>query len=94
MDGDMAYGVFWSMEDDYTVEPYIRVAAGDYEELCEKWSKESAVYSILAMMAHELTHYYQWINSLKLTPIGAERQANRYATYILEDFYEAGGYPK
>lgn len=35
MDGDLVYGTFWSMEDDYTVEPYIRVAAGDYLDLCE-----------------------------------------------------------
>ena len=35
MDGDLVYGTFWSMEDDYTVEPYIRVAAGDYLDLCD-----------------------------------------------------------
>ena len=43
MDGDLVYGTFWSMEDDYTVEPYIRVAAGDYLDLCDKWGKDSAL---------------------------------------------------
>ena len=58
------------MEDDYTVEPYIRVAAGDYLDLCDKWGKDSALTAILLTIGHELTHYFQWINALELTPIG------------------------
>ena len=79
MDGDLVYGTFWSMEDDYTVEPYIRVAAGDYLDLCEKWGKDSALTAILLTIGHELTHYFQWINALELTPIGMERQATKYS---------------
>ena len=67
MDGDLVYGTFWSMEDDYTVEPYIRVAAGDYLDLCDKWGKDSALTAILLTIGHELTHYFQWINALELT---------------------------
>ena len=70
------------MEDDYTVEPYIRVAAGDYLDLCEKWGKDSALTAILLTIGHELTHYFQWINALELTPIGMERQATKYARSI------------
>ena len=77
MDGDLVYGTFWSMEDDYTVEPYIRVAAGDYLDLCDKWGKDSALTAILLTIGHELTHYFQWINALELTPIGMERQATK-----------------
>ena len=83
MDGDLVYGTFWSMEDDYTVEPYIRVAAGDYLDLCDKWGKDSALTAILLTIGHELTHYFQWINALELTPIGMERQATKYARYVL-----------
>lgn len=43
-------------------------------------------------MAHELTHYFQWINALKLTPIGRERQANAYARYITDEYAEAVGW--
>lgn len=93
MDGDKVYGTFWSIEDDYTVEPYIHVAAGDYNELCAKWGKESALTAILLTMAHELTHYFQWINSLKLTPIGQERQATKYARYVLDEYAETRDYP-
>lgn len=39
IDGDKVYGTFWSMNDDYSVEPHIRVATGDYNDLCNKWGK-------------------------------------------------------
>ena len=93
MDGDLVYGTFWSMDDDYTVEPYIRIAAGDYDELCIKWGKDSALTSILFTMSHELTHYFQWINSINLTLMGQERQATRYARYILEEYAETREHP-
>ena len=86
MDGDMCCGIFWYMPDDYTINPYIRIATGDYEDMCIKWGKDIAVKNILYSLAHELTHYFQYINSLKLTPIGMERQANNYAHYILEEY--------
>ena len=93
MDGDLVYGTFWSMEDDYTVEPYIRVAAGDYLDLCDKWGKDSALTAILLTIGHELTHYFQWINALELTPIGMERQATKYARYVLDDYAETREHP-
>ena len=93
MDGDKVYGTFWCMDDDYTIEPYIRIAAGDYIELCEKWGRDSALTAILLTIAHELTHYFQWINSLELTPIGQERQATKYARYILDEYAETREHP-
>ena len=93
MDGDIAYGTFWHRDYDYTVEPYIRVAAGDYEEKSAEWGKDSALTAILLTLAHELTHYFQWINSLKLTPIGIERQATVYARYILDEYAETREHP-
>ena len=89
MDGDMCCGIFWCMPDDYTINPYIRIATGDYEDMCANRGEEFAIYNILHSLAHELTHYFQYINSLKLTPRGMERQANNYANYILEEYEEA-----
>ncbi len=88
MDGEMVYGTFWCMDDDFTVEPYIRVAVGDYEELCKKWGQDSALTAYLMTMGHELTHYFQWINGIELTPIGMERQATKYARWVLDDYAE------
>ena len=84
MDGDKVYGTFWSMYDDYNIEPHIRVAAGDYMDLCHKWGKDSALTALLSTIAHELTHYFQWINALKLTPIGQEREINALSQKILD----------
>ena len=39
MDGDKVAGTFWRIKDDYTVEPYIRIAAGAYMDLCNKWGR-------------------------------------------------------
>lgn len=93
IDGDKVYGTFWSMYDDYNIEPHIRVAAGDYMDLCHKWRKDSALTAILSTIAHEFTHYFQWINALKLTPIGQERQATNYARYILDEYAETREHP-
>ena len=34
MDGDKCCGIFWCMPDDYTIEPYIRLAAGGHPTRC------------------------------------------------------------
>lgn len=93
MDGDVVVGTFWRIEHNYEIEPYIRIAAGDYNELCKKWGKDSALTSILFTLAHELTHYFQWINNLSLTDIGAERQATVYARYILDEYADTREHP-
>ena len=93
LDGDRVCGTFRSTYDDYTVEPYILLAAGDYNDLCKKRGKDNALAAILFAMAHELTHYFQWINSLKLTPIGQERQATKYAGYLLDEYAETRDHP-
>lgn len=84
-DNDLAYGTFFEPKDHY-MEPYIRVAAGDYEELLKHYGKDNALAAILLTIAHELTHYFQWINDINLTEIGMERQATSYAQYILEEY--------
>ncbi len=39
----------------------IRVAAGDYAETVQRDGCYAAGCSILASVAHEITHYYQWV---------------------------------
>lgn len=48
------------------VEPYIKVASGEYEELKEEGGQDNALSSILASIAHELAHYFQWIHDKTL----------------------------
>lgn len=74
-------------------EPYIKVATGDYEENAERWGKEDALRANLCSIAHELTHYYQWIKRHEEWASGErtdyfERQALYYAEKIVEDYEE------
>ncbi len=85
MDGENAVGSFFE-PDSCTVEPYIRIATGDYLELREQHGRDNALAMILMTLAHELTHYYQWINDLHLSEIGRERQATRYANLIIDAY--------
>ncbi len=84
-DGEHVAGTFFEPFD-YSVEPYIRIATGDYDELKNARGRDNALASIFISIAHELTHYYQWINNLQLTDIGRERQATRYAYFIVEEY--------
>ena len=86
-DGDLCVSVFFE-PDEYTVEPYIRIATGDYRELVKTRGTLQARIAILLPIFHELTHYYQWINAVKLTEIGKERQAARYANDLMEEYLD------
>lgn len=41
------------------------------------------------MLAHELGHYYQYLNRVSLTPRGIEWQATYYAHRVREAYYDA-----
>lgn len=84
-DGEMVVGTFFRPYD-YHTEPYARIATGDYQELVRKQGKEYAMWAILSSIAHELTHYFQYVNSVILTRIGEERQATMYSRYILSEY--------
>jgi len=84
-DGENVVGSFFEPFS-YLDEPYIRIATGDYEELATTLGKDNALATILLSLAHELTHYYQWINGVQLTPKGIERQATNYSNYIIDEY--------
>ncbi len=94
MDGDLVSGTcFWPY--DKVEEPYIKIAAGDYEDLVRERGKDNALAAILHTMAHELTHYFQWINNLDegLSDKQAERQAVRCAGILLDRYAETREHP-
>jgi hypothetical protein len=67
---------------DKNVEPYIRVATGDYDELIMKRGKKDALYAMLDSIAHEIIHYHQWLEDKELNEEDAEEQG-----YNLVDRY-------
>ena len=91
-DGDDVVGSFFEPYS-YHDEPYIKLSTGDYDEIVDKLGKDNALASILLTLAHELTHYFQWINNIELTQIGRERQAHRYANYVLDEYASTRDHP-
>ncbi len=57
---------------DKNVEPYIRVSTGDYLERLDECGQDNALAGILGSIAHELGHYYQWVDDKELDEEGAE----------------------
>lgn len=57
------------------VEPYIRIATGDYDELVDECGRNDALASYICSLAHEIIHYQQWIINGATTEKGVEKKA-------------------
>lgn len=77
---------------DRSAEPYIKIAAGDFYDLAEKYDEFNALCDSMASLAHELTHYYQWLNDAALSESQEERQAYYYAKKIVRSYLDEQGY--
>lgn len=62
---------------DRSVEPYIRIATGDYIARQKKCGRDNALAAILCSLAHEIVHYQQWIQDKDLSEPEAVRGALR-----------------
>lgn len=87
--GEFVYGTFFA-PDDKSVEPYIRVATGDYFNLKEELGRDDALAAILHTLAHEVVHYEQW---LKEDNCFDERKANYRATRLVHKYAETRDHP-
>jgi hypothetical protein len=58
------------------VEPYIRVATGDYAERKARRGRDNALAAILCSLAHEVIHYQQWLATGNTHERGVPRQAS------------------
>ena len=86
-------------------EPYIRIAVGDYEDLLKERfhgdvqeAKDNALAAILCSIAHELSHYFQWIKDHEAwceleDHTKYERQAVYYAREIVSDYADVVDHP-
>jgi hypothetical protein len=74
---------------DREVEPYIRVATGDYSELREKHGRDNALASFLCSLSHEIIHYPQWIE----TGESWERGVAPKAKNLVNQYAEITDYP-
>lgn len=90
-DGDKVSATFFGPFD-RTEEPYAKIAVGDYGIISEQYDIFSALCSIAASLAHELTHYFQWLNDVRLTQKQEERQARYYSRKIVYMYLDECGY--
>ncbi|RJS50240.1 hypothetical protein [Bacillus sp. PK3_68] len=74
---------------DKAQEPYIRIATGDYLELLEELGQDNALASILVSIAHEVGHYYQWIDNKDLH----EDEAEDYGECMLDLYAQTREHP-
>lgn len=68
---------------DTTVEPYIRIATGEYEAEKKRHGRDDALAGYLGSLAHEVVHYQQWVKDSNLHERGVVAKASsmvkRYA---------------
>jgi len=62
------------------VEPYIRLATGDYPALKKSRGRDRALAAFLCSLAHEIVHYEQWLAGDDLS----ERKAVRKSLRLVE----------
>lgn len=78
---------------DKKLEPYIRISTGDYLKMEKKWGKDNALAAILGSIAHELSHYFQWLKDINFPSAKEERQALYYKRKIIEKYAEIREHP-
>ena len=76
------------------------VPGGPRTGLRLRWGRDKALGAILHSLAHELSHYFQWLNHHDVwlsddpeTNRRLERQAVYYADAILDDYAETVDHP-
>lgn len=76
MHGEFAWASFfapWSRD----VEPYIRIATGDYPQRESECGRDDALASFIHSMSHEVVHYQQWVKTGRIWERGVEKQADK-----------------
>lgn len=81
--GELVVATFFAPFDK-TVEPYIRVAVGDYNELLIERGNDNALAAYIRSISHELIHYDQWLNDLPFD----EQKSNRKSKTMLRKYAE------
>lgn len=62
---------------DHSIEPFIRLATGDYRQLRREMGRDNALASVLCSLCHELIHYQQWVRNDTLTEDGVAWKARK-----------------
>lgn len=76
------------------VEPYARVSIGNYEEEKRRSGIDNALAGILCSAAHELTHYFRWMNDEEFEDNEKEeRVVSRMAKRMIKSYATTREHP-
>jgi hypothetical protein len=71
---------------DREAEPYIRIATGDYPAVEAERGRDDALAEFIHSLAHEIVHYFQWVETGETTERGvcvrARTMLRRYACTV------------
>ncbi len=62
------------------IEPFIRIATGDYPSLKAERGRNNALAAFIGSFAHEIIHYQQWIETGEVWEHGVARKVNSILT--------------
>ena len=93
IDGDECSASFFGPYE-RDVEPYIRIATGDYDELLAKSGKYVALGTYMCSLAHEVLHYQQWVAVGRAHERGVARKAAAMVRRYAEVVHELQQFPK
>lgn len=96
MDGELVSATFFG-PDHLLKFPYVKIAAGDHGSISGssgEFGEFNAICDRISSLAHELTHYFQWINGMDeyMSDRQSERQARYYQKTIVYDYLDDRGY--
>lgn len=81
---EKAVGTFFGPFENSELFPYIRLATGDFFQLVAETSKEIAIKKVLNTFAHEIQHYYQWLDEVPYDEDDAEYGAEE----LVEEYFD------
>jgi hypothetical protein len=88
IDGDLCYSTFFEpFKKD--VEPYIRVATGEYTQDKKELGKDNALAAPLSSIAFQLQYYFSWCQN---EPI-SEKQARRRGRAVMRKYSSTVDHP-
>ena len=85
-DGDLCWGrILWPDEPD---EPAVIDVAGGCRAT-DKRALQNHIWATIFTLTHELSHYFQRLKGLEMTPRGTEWQASYWAHRVMDEYYDA-----
>ena len=84
-DGEYVSGTFWGPYS-FTEGAYIKIACPELKTNENEKTIYKRIINILVTTAHEISHYYQWVNRLNKTDRQIEYQATFYSHRIINEF--------